>query len=178
MRIKKPDPFGMTKKRPLDLFDKQRERWTKEDYRIALGQLTDKKLNFSILMLTRRTMVSPAFLELSPRATKLLLCAMNNTWVAESYKDRRNTNKHTEGIASVIETEEFVCPYSLAEAFGVGSRKQIKEAFAELKALGFIEQIGVRKPNAMNVYIHSQDHLKLNYEQVAEIKQGLKKPKK
>lgn len=162
---------------PKTIFDKDRRRWNVDDYRIALSQLPDKLLNFSFLMITRRMVVSPAFLSLSPRSAKLLIACINATWIEDSYKDTRNLNKHNPGKHDAIKTLPFNCPYSLAQVFNVGSRKQVKEAFDELKSYQFIVQVGKSWYNRPNVYRHVEGYLNLTWEDCDQIKQDLKKKK-
>lgn len=148
---------------PRTIFDRDKQRWNADDYRMAMQDLPDKLLNFSFLMITRRMVISPAYLSLSPRASKLLMCCINNTWVSESYRDRRNTNKHIPDTPKQIQVEQFTCPYSLAMAFGVGTcRNQIKAAFDELKLYGFIRQVGKSWYNRPNVYEHVETYLSLS----------------
>lgn len=159
---------------PRSIFDKDRHRWTVDDYREALGSLHDKLLNFSFLMITRRMVVSPAYLSLSPRASKLLVACINATWIDEAYNDRRNLRKHTDK-PSKIKTQPFMMPYNLALAFNVGTcRNQIKVAFDELKALGFIAQVGTSWYNRPNVYQHIEDYLSLSWSDLNDIKAKLK----
>ena len=175
----KSDLFAPEAPATRDIFDKQRSRWTKGDYIKALQSLSDRRLKFNVWF-QREMLVSPAFLMLSPRAAKLLMCCWNVTWLDPAGLDKRNTNKHTIDDRSTpqnemtYETAPFMLPYSLAEAFGVGTRKQITKAFQELKALGFIKQIGISRRNYPNVYKRSEGWRRLSFEDVQRIQAELK----
>jgi hypothetical protein len=168
------DLFATATEEPRSIFDKDRHRWTADNYRQALSQLPDKLLNFSFLMITRRMIVSPAYLSLSPRAAKLLIACVNATWISETYRDRRNVCKHVPNKPDRIKTEPFMLPYSLCEVFSVGSRNQIKKAFDELKAFGFIAQVGRSWYNKPNIYRHIEDYLNLTWADIPNIKAQLK----
>ena len=168
------DLFAVDTTEPRSIFDKDRHRWTSDDYREALSRLPDKLLNFSFLMLNRRMVVSPAYLSLSPRASKLLIACINATWISESYKDRRNVNKHNPDKPNKIKTEPFLLPYSLAEVFNIGDRHQIKGAFNELKLYGFIVQVGKSWRNRPNIYRHVEDYLNISWADIPNIKTELK----
>lgn len=162
-----------------DIFSKCRARWTKNDYIKALRGLSDRRLNFNVWF-KREMLVSPAFLMLSPRGSKLLMCCWNVTWLDPVGLDKRNTGKHniddrnTPQPEMTYETAPFMLPFSLAEAFGVGTRKQITQAFRELKALGFVEQIGISRRNYPNIYRRSDGWKELSFEDVQRIQKELK----
>lgn len=162
----KPDAPGVK-----DIFDKQRERWTRDDYEAAMGQLSDSLMEFNVSV-QRRTLVSPAFLALSCRASKLFIACLNSAWRARAGGDVRNVNKHTDKLTYSF--EPFMLPYNLAAAFNIGSKKQIAQAFAELKSFGFIVQEGVSHYNRPNVYRISDEHLRLTKEDILNIKQELR----
>lgn len=155
-----------------DIFNKQRERWTKADYEAAMSQLSDSLMEFNI-SIPRRTIVSPAFLALSGRAVKLLIACLNVAWRSRTGGDVRNINKHTERLRYVY--EPFMLPYNLAAAFGIGTKKQISQSFTELKSFGFIAQVGVSHYNRPNVYRISDEYLKHSKQDVLTIKKELKK---
>lgn len=163
-----------------DIFKKDRNKWSKDDYIKAFRGLSDGQLRFKV-QFQREMLVSPAFLGLSPRGTKLLVCCWNVTDLVPEGKKNRPIGKHeinSKGImAHEIEwnPKPFFCPYNLAEAFGVGTPKQITKAFQELKALGFIEQIGISRRNYPNVYKRSEGWRRLSFEDVQRIQTELKK---
>lgn len=177
---RKADLFAPDVPQTRDIFDKQRTRWTKNDYIKALQSLDFPRLKFNVWF-RREMLVSPAFLMLSPRAAKLLMCCWNVTWLDPAGLDKRNTNKHTIDDKNTPQNEmsyeaaPFMLPYNLAEAFSVGTPKQITKAFQELKALGFIQQLGVSRRNYPNVYERSEGWRDLSFEDVQRIQTELKK---
>lgn len=165
----KKDLFD-TSPKVTDIYSKEQQRWTPDDYIQAMEGLSDAKMAF-LVCFQRRMLMSPAFRSLSPRASKLLVLCWNNTWMEPS-GDRRSIGKH--GRGKVYEAEPFHCPYNLAIAFGVGSRKQISEAFRELKSFGFLDQVGVSKRNSPNVYKRSTRWESLTADDINKIRQDLK----
>lgn len=174
---RKTDLFD-TSPKVIDIYSKDQQRWTADDYVQAMSSLSDAKMDFNVSF-ERRMLMSVAFRMLSPRATKLLMLCWNNTWM-EPVGDRRSIGKH--GISKqgkqVYEAEPFMCPYNLCVAFGVGSRKQISEAFRELKALGFLDQVGVSKKNYPNIYKRSVRWESLTAEDIKQIRADLKQKNK
>lgn len=151
-------------------FDKERSRWTVDDYRSAMGDRSFPARNFTLDILIRFLVESPAFLSLSPRATKLFIACVNATWInsdvttkrpgkrkANSEYDREKEDRPD------LDAEPFYCPYAYAKVFGVGSDKQIAQAFRELKAFKFIEQVGVSRRNMPNIYRHISGYKALTW---------------
>lgn len=172
----KPDLFD-TSPKVTDIYSKDQQRWTPDDYVQAMEGLSDAKMAFQVCF-QRRMLMSPAFRALSPRASKLLILCWNNTWM-EPVGERRSIGKHSTSKQGkqIYEAEPFMCPYNLAVAFGVGSRKQISEAFQELKALGFLDQVGVSKKNSPNIYKRSVRWESLTAEDIKQIQVDLKQKK-
>lgn len=178
---KKPDLFD-NPDRVKSIFDKDQNRWTVDDYRSVMGDARVQGMrNFTLDILIRYLVESPAFLSLSPRATKLFIACCNATWVNGDDSKRRpggrdNGNRFdaTKEDRPDLDTAPFYCTYNYAKAFGVGTSKQIAAAFRELKAFGFIKQKGVSRRNYPNVYEHSSEYKALTWDDINRIKSELK----
>lgn len=150
------------------IFDKDRNHWSADDYKAALGSLNDGLMKFRFLMLDRKTVLSPAYMALSPRAAKLYQVAVNATCFPDSV-NQRTIQKHedTSGWVDLRPLSlPFNLPYNLGKAFNVGNDRQIRDAFQELISLEFIKQIGVSRRNYPNVYKHVSEFLGLSWEEV------------
>lgn len=176
-----------TEELPPDLFDickKPKQRRTVEDYQKGWTDVPDEVRNFVFSFIDRWMLLSPAFLSLSPVATKLYLCCINNTKFPQKYKRSRRPTKRRAGSSRITTmnkpmlTDPFMCPYRMVEAFGVSkNRQQIADAFNELRALKFITQIGVSRSDKASVYQHCYDYIDLTVEDVKQIKNDLGKAK-
>lgn len=157
---------------PVSIFDKDRHHWSETDYKKAFMEFSDRALNFSFMVITRRLLVSPAYCCLSPRAAKLLMACFNATTFESNYRDIRHVSKH--GEKPCIKCKDFMLPYNQCRVFGIRHNSQIKQAFTELQALGFIEQIGPSRRNHPNVYRHVETYLSLTWDQAEDIQKRLK----
>lgn len=172
---------------PSDIFDiakKPKQRRTVDDYLKGWASVPDEVKNFVFSFIDRWMLLSPAFLALSPVATKLYLCCINNTKFPKKHKRVRRPTKRRIGASRQTTmnegmlTDPFMCPYRMAEAFGVSkNRQQIADAFNELKALKFITQIGISRSDRASVYRHSYGYIDLTEDEVKQIKDDLRKAK-
>lgn len=173
---RKTDLFD-TSLKVVDIYSKDQQRWTADDYVQAMESLSDTKMDFNVSF-ERRLLMSVAFRNLSPRSSKLLMLCQNNAWM-KPVGDRRKINKHStsEKDKQIYEAQPFYCPYNLCVAFGIGSKKQISEAFKELKAFGFIDLIGVARRNYRSVYELSDKWESKTAEDIKQIRADLKQKK-
>lgn len=161
------------------IFDKSRNHWSADDYRQALMGLSDGLMRFRHLMLDRKTVTTPAYMSLSPRAAKLYMVAVNATWFPESV-NQRTIQKHedTVGWCDLRPLAgPFNLPYNMAKAFNVGNDRQIKAAFDELIMFGFIKQISVSRRNYPNVYRHVSGFITQTWANCQDIQASLKAKK-
>lgn len=141
------------------IFDqaKLQSRWTAHDYMEFLKKLekdgSDDLINWQMRIITRRMLISPAFVSLSPRATKLLMLTYNVAFLRNTPRSISRSGRKPDGD---LIGKPFLCPFNLCKLYRIGTNgKQIKDAFRELIDRGFIDQIGNSHINKPNVYAHS-----------------------
>lgn len=120
--------------------------------------------------LPRLSMITDAYMALSFPASKLLMVCINQTYYPKQPKKREQKRKKQHEL----KPNPFRLTYNAARVFGFTNKRTTKKAFDELKALGFLEQVGDSNYGEANIYKLSYRHLKLTSEQVIEIKKQLK----
>jgi len=145
--------------------------WTVDQHRdfLIVGNHSDKHENFPILQ--RKVITNPAFLALSPIATKMLLLCYHSTYWIPPTTDKRHINKHVPFEPG--QPKPFKLSYDRVRAAGISSHQSIRKGFLELEALGFIE-LESQNFGAANVYIISNKYDSLTEHDVKRIKKQLK----
>ncbi len=149
--------------------------WTVKQHRDDLDRrYTTPALEFG-LNLKRKVFISPAYTGLSANARMLYTMCWNETqWGKRQYNKREGPRK----VKAEGKPCSFYLPYNRCLAMGFCSDRTISKAFKELIALQFIEKVGQSVPGEANIYKHVDGHMRLNEQQVAEIKEQLKKKDK
>jgi hypothetical protein len=149
--------------------------WSVEQFQEQLrSHYNDKALKFD-LRLKREDILSPAYIALSNDARALYtMCRNCTSWEKVKY-DKRNGGR---GLRNEGTPRSFMLPYNLVFAYGgFKSRQKIKKSFDELKALGFIIQIGEAKMGEANIYKLDTRFMKLTLDEVTDITASFKEGK-
>jgi hypothetical protein len=146
--------------------------WTVEQHSRDLDLRYGKAALEFGLTLKRKVFISPAYRGLSANGRMLYQMCWNETyWNDRQYAKRESARKiKVEGKPC-----SFYLPYNRCIALGFSSDRAISKAFKELIALQFIERVGQSVRGEANIYKHVDGHRELNKEQVAQIKEELRR---
>lgn len=151
------------------------KHWSVEQFKEFLKFGYSDQAKMFILRLDRLTITSAAYTGLSLAGRALYTICLNATsWENRKY-DKRNGGR---GVKEPGKPLSFRLPYNLVLAHGgFKSPKQIAAAFRELRAFGFLRQIGESRLGEANIYKIDTKYLELSEEYVAEITEKLKSDK-